>query len=625
VYFIDNLTGWISEMSTLQTDSKLYKTMDGGYSWTLQYSSSENIFMVEFVNQDVGWAISGKNAMETNYGTILKTTNGGSDWDVQLDAQGPAFVALEIIDLNSVWVIGDMRSSGFGPSTVVYRTTNGGDNWDAYTEFWSEAFKSICFSESMYGWLVGDGWEEGLIFATTDGGDNWFGQLSNVPLGLNKVCFTDNNIGYTVGDNGIIIKTTDSGGEWDLLTRGTFNKLNSVYFIDNNTGWTTGGESIILKTTNSGQDWNEQFRLAEGSFMTSIFFIDENRGWVVGGEWGSSFNTKVLKTTNGGIDWIGQSWEGDHLTSVIFIDQLTGWATEDLGKILKTTDGGGYWNEVYDIGNYLGSTFFIDPNLGWAAGEGIYNTTDGGSNWIQQSSAVVHSIFFIDSNYGWAAGREENNNDVPELYRTTNGGIEWIDTNVLPPLGWGVWGWLSSVYFSDMNNGWVVGTMGRPYNYYNGPIPKNIQLILHTTNGGESWTEQSLMTHNSLHSVFFTDNNIGWIVGEGGTILHTTNGGVSFVEEQEINELPMTYNLSNNFPNPFNPSTKIKYSVPQSSIVMIKVFDILGNEIETLVNEDKSTGTYEITWYAEQLPSGVYFYRLKASDFIETKKMLLLK
>jgi hypothetical protein len=89
--------------------------------------------------------------------------------------------------------------------------------------------------------------------------------------------------------------------------------------------------------------------------------------------------------------------------------------------------------------------------------------------------------------------------------------------------------------------------------------------------------------------------------------------------------LPTKFLLSQNYPNPFNPSTKIKYSIIQLSNVELKVYDIIGNEIETLVNEFKPAGTYELTWYAEQLPSGVYFYELKAGSFIETKKMLLLK
>ena len=95
------------------------------------------------------------------------------------------------------------------------------------------------------------------------------------------------------------------------------------------------------------------------------------------------------------------------------------------------------------------------------------------------------------------------------------------------------------------------------------------------------------------------------------------------IEDEET--LPTEFVLEQNYPNPFNPSTKIKYSVPQMSNVVIKVYDVLGNEIETLVNEEKPAGTYELTWYAENLPSGVYFYRIQAGSFFETKKMILLK
>jgi len=95
--------------------------------------------------------------------------------------------------------------------------------------------------------------------------------------------------------------------------------------------------------------------------------------------------------------------------------------------------------------------------------------------------------------------------------------------------------------------------------------------------------------------------------------------------EDQFNHTPDDFVLDQNYPNPFNPSTKIKYSVPQISNVVIKVFDVLGKEIKTLVKEEKSVGTYELTWYAENLPSGVYFYQLKAGDFIQTKKMILIK
>jgi len=100
---------------------------------------------------------------------------------------------------------------------------------------------------------------------------------------------------------------------------------------------------------------------------------------------------------------------------------------------------------------------------------------------------------------------------------------------------------------------------------------------------------------------------------------------VTKVDEFITSSILIDFKLYQSYPNPFNPSTRIKYSIPQSSNVVIKVFDILGNEIEKLVNEEKQTGTYEITWHAENLPSGVYFYRLQAGDFVKTKKMVLMK
>ncbi len=184
-----------------------------------------------------------------------------------------------------------------------------------------------------------------------------------------------------------------------------------------------------------------------------------------------------------------------------------------------------------------------------------------------------------------------------------NGGSNWIFQSIGTEI------WLRAVNFIDANNGTIIGG----------------NKILKTTNGGLNWIEQNSGTTNALNSVFFIDSLNGWAVGEGGTILQTTNGGVSYIEEEKFDEVPIEFLLSQNYPNPFNPSTRIKYSVPQSSNVVIKFFDVLGNEIETLVNEEKPTGTYEITWYAEQLPSGVYFYRIQAGKFLKTKKMVLMK
>lgn len=88
---------------------------------------------------------------------------------------------------------------------------------------------------------------------------------------------------------------------------------------------------------------------------------------------------------------------------------------------------------------------------------------------------------------------------------------------------------------------------------------------------------------------------------------------------------PLEFMFEQNFPNPFNPCTKIKYYVPQLSQIQIKVFDVLGNKVATLIEDEKSAGTYELNWNVGNLPSGVYFYMFQTGNFIQTKKMLLLK
>ena len=110
------------------------------------------------------------------------------------------------------------------------------------------------------------------------------------------------------------------------------------------------------------------------------------------------------------------------------------------------------------------------------------------------------------------------------------------------------------------------------------------------------------------------------------TLLYWHDSFTYIITEVEENEsLPFTYNVEQNYPNPFNPMTNIKFRIADRGFVSLKVFDVLGNEVATLVNEEKPAGTYELTWNAKNLPSGIYFYRLQAGSFIDTKKMILIK
>jgi len=385
---------------------------------------------------------------------------------------------------------------------------------------------------------------------------------------------------------------------WITQSSGTTINLSGVSFTDANNGTAVGGFGTIIRTTDGGNNWVSQ---TSGTYerLYGVSFTDENNGTAVG------VVGTILRTTDGGTTWTSQSsGTTESLYDVSFTDTNNGTAVGGNGTILKTTNGGTTWTlqssgtteSLYDVS-------FTDANNGTAVGYfgTILRTTNGGTNWTSQSSGTTESLYdvsFTDANNGTAVGRNGT------ILRTTNGGTTWTQQSS------GTTQQLRSVHFTDNNTGWAVGYFG---------------CILKTIDGGLSWIKLTSGSTRYFESVQFVDNETGWVVGDWGRILKTTNGGVTFAEEEEIDEIPTEYYLSQNYPNPFNPNTKIRYSVSQYSNVVIKVFDILGNEIETLVNEEKLIGTYEVTWYAEKLSSGVYFYQLRAGDYFDTKKMILLK
>ena len=175
---------------------------------------------------------------------------------------------------------------------------------------------------------------------------------------------------------------------------------------------------------------------------------------------------------------------------------------------------------------------------------------------------------------------------------------------------------LYGISFTDANTGTAVGENGR---------------ILRTTNGGTNWTLQTSGITTNLFSVSFTDANTGTAVGENGRIHRTINGGVTFVN-QVSSEIPERFSLYQNYPNSFNPATKINFDIPKNGYVTLKVYNLLGKEVQTLVSRDLKSGSYTVDFNASKLTSGVYFYRLQATpkdgqagDFVETRKMVLVK
>ncbi len=207
-------------------------------------------------------------------------------------------------------------------------------------------------------------------------------------------------------------------------------------------------------------------------------------------------------------------------------------------------------------------------------------------------------MYFINTQTGWACG---NNGTI---LKTTNGGSNWFGQTS------GITFPLRSIHFVDSNIGYCAARVG--YSIYK------------TTNGGNNWFTV-LATFKAFQSIYFINSQTGWASGGSGRIIHTTNGG-EYLTAIGGNEIVLReFKLEQNYPNPFNASSKFKVQIVKLSEVKIIVYDVLGREVATLVNEQLKLGTYEVDWDASAFPSGVYFYKMQAGNYSETKKMILTK
>jgi photosystem II stability/assembly factor-like uncharacterized protein len=255
---------------------------------------------------------------------------------------------------------------------------------------------------------------------------------------------------------------------------------------------------------------------------------------------------------------------------------------------------------------------FINYNIGWGGKQYdtcLWKMTDGGKNWSSQiidSQLSLFSFHFVNSNVGWVAGEDRGYCNV---FKTTDGGENWIPINNVPKSNY------SSVRFNNENIGWIAGGYRIE--------EKLFSTIIKTTDGGISWISQKSPSTTELSGLFFLNENICWAIGE--SIIKTTNGGGIVAVKKARQYVPKQIELFQNYPNPFNPATAISFSVGMYSFTSLRVYDLLGREVATLVDEKKPAGKYTVQWNAGRLSTGVYFYKLRAGKFSETKKMLLIR
>ena len=135
-------------------------------------------------------------------------------------------------------------------------------------------------------------------------------------------------------------------------------------------------------------------------------------------------------------------------------------------------------------------------------------------------------------------------------------------------------------------------------------------------------------TFNKIVGLPFKDKKYWWRMrarNAGGWGSYSALQNFSTTAVTERSTQPLTFGLGQNFPNPFNPSTTIRYALPKAGLVTLRIFDLLGNEVELLVNAKQPAGEYRIEWHPRNLPSGVYLYRLQTRDFLAVKKLVLLR
>jgi photosystem II stability/assembly factor-like uncharacterized protein len=376
--------------------------------------------------------------------------------------------------------------------------------------------------------------------------------------------------------------------------------------------------------------------------------------------------TSVLsKTTDGGLTWIKlnspETLKGDEIIDISMIDKMNIWYCTGYGKISYSSDGGSNWTlQFYDT---LKTVFFdyikmFDLNNGIAMGDGKdYNkgpalflkTTNGGKNWISvndsafggSSGSIWQRLDFPSPQVGYFY---ESGSNPQYLYKTTNGGSKWTKIENIS--------FVLDIKFYDEKIGICVSSktckttdggaswtaMNIPYNYTVSTWPADIEFakndptkiwitdsrfLYYSSDAGNTWIIQNTFPKFGVRDIVFVDDKNGWILTDYG-VYHTVTGGqpINLVNSRKIAE---DFYLFQNFPNPFNNSTIIKYYLNKESNVKLKIYDILGKEISTLVNGHQPSGSYSVPFNAENLPGGIYVYKLMVDDNTMVKKLLYLK
>ncbi len=636
IYFFDTNTGFV-----VGYNSTILKTTNGGINWLIQFSrQSYTLNFITFISKDTGFACGRL--------CLYRTTNSGERWDsINTGTTYYDNCAINFIDNKTGFMISNRFGNPVNLYSVVLKTTNCGLNWEfSYSN--GSVFNTIGFINNFF-YVIGTdlNYSKSYILKTTNLGNNWNSLTIN-----NKTFFGGYFLNQEKGylTDGSVMKTTNGGITFEYLTNSNLYYYTKIFYADSSNIITGGRTYRIAKTSNSGVNWGYSFKSSFNGVTRSIHFPTFQIGYVAGD------SGLIAKTNNAGLNWIKQnSSTTANLNSIMFYDSLFGIACGDSNVLVRTTNGGMNW-----IGenSFTFCSFKIvciaSSQTAYAAGidnflhRKLYKTTNRGNNWYQITSipynGIIECMKFLSADTGYVTGWSNY------VLKTTNGGNNWI-MQTLPDYGG------ETISFPENSyTGYIGGGSGRVFKTTNGGntwfnvrsyqtderfvnciyfLNNNTgylsnsgygdfyNILLKTTNGGLNWYYLYACVESNFLAMQFLNTSVGYFVGPSG-IVKTTNGGELFGIKHYENKIN-TFSLYQNYPNPFNPSTAIKFDIPKSSHVQIVVYDILGREVQQLLNEEKKPGSYEVTWDASGFASGVYFYKIITDELIETKKMVLMK
>lgn len=523
-----------------------------------------------------------------------------------------------------------------------------------------------------------DDWESGNYNVTLyvgETGDTSLTSENHIRLGEPKLAKFSQDV--TKGSLPLTVQFTDSStGEpsfyhWDFGDGETSAEINPVHTYTRdgmyNVSLTVGddyGEHALMKedlisiagswAELIGIPWNDFGLSNVNGLRINIDFIDENHGWITRAP-SSNEDGIILKTTDGGTQWTAAKKHNEIITDIVFIDNKKGWICDLTGTIKNSVDGGDSWAiQFNDTSALFNDAFFLNENKGWCIGDRIMATSDGGTTWEPQMDGfkgLLTGVHFIESGHGWACG------DNGLIFKTKDWGETWLNSSAPYNLD------LTSVFFIDSLHGWI----GTKYDYNkkreanlliteDGGINWDIVWVDHnydnvikihffddsfgycmtdrlmdnlmkTYDGGQTWANEVLpSSYLMMHATDFAfiDNRTGWMINY--RYIYSNTGAVSVIDQDQNKAINTDhFYLLQNHPNPFNPVTRIQYTLPTASHVKIMIYDITGRMVEKLRDQVMNAGNHTLNWDASELPSGVYFYRLESDLFTDVKKCLLIK